>query len=161
MFDTTGGLCSLMPNDDWGKNWQLIPPWMQRACARCPVRDACLEWALDHDEVGVWGGTSQIARTAIRRGTRTASCPACDSSQLHPTENGGRICGSCGISWKVRGRTTRKPTGAPEPTTAAASKHPPRPASTAKPDVRTSGELLPGERARIPVRGVLRPRRTV
>ena len=37
-------------------------------CARCLVRDACLQFALEHDERdGVWGGLSTRERTALRR----------------------------------------------------------------------------------------------
>ena len=31
-------------------------------CAGCPVREACLQWALDNDEYGFWGGTSTEER---------------------------------------------------------------------------------------------------
>ncbi|HEX7168415.1 MAG TPA: WhiB family transcriptional regulator [Acidimicrobiales bacterium] len=37
-------------------------------CASCPVREACLEFALatrQHD--GVWGGTTEAQRKRIRR----------------------------------------------------------------------------------------------
>jgi WhiB family redox-sensing transcriptional regulator len=43
----------------------------RRVCADCPVRDVCLEYALDHHiEHGVWGGASERARRrmALRRG---------------------------------------------------------------------------------------------
>ncbi|MER7638269.1 WhiB family transcriptional regulator [Streptomyces sp. NPDC126522] len=37
-------------------------------CARCPVRERCLEWALDVGQVeGVWGGTTESERRATRR----------------------------------------------------------------------------------------------
>jgi WhiB family redox-sensing transcriptional regulator len=36
-------------------------------CARCPVRDECLEHALENLEVGVWGGTSTAQRKKMRR----------------------------------------------------------------------------------------------
>jgi WhiB family redox-sensing transcriptional regulator len=37
-------------------------------CAACPVRVACLDWALDsHQEAGIWGGTSEEERRALRR----------------------------------------------------------------------------------------------
>ncbi len=37
-------------------------------CARCPVREPCLEFALlTHQDAGVWGGTSEDERRAIRR----------------------------------------------------------------------------------------------
>lgn len=36
-------------------------------CAACPVRNLCLEFALDHDEdFGVWGGLTPRERRMIR-----------------------------------------------------------------------------------------------
>lgn len=44
----------------------------QRVCAACPVRTACLEWALEAGiEHGIWGGlTEEERRTQKRRNTR-------------------------------------------------------------------------------------------
>jgi WhiB family redox-sensing transcriptional regulator len=40
----------------------------QRVCASCPVREACLTYALDMGEsVGVWGGTSEEERRTLKR----------------------------------------------------------------------------------------------
>ncbi|MFB7470309.1 WhiB family transcriptional regulator [Kitasatospora sp. NPDC056184] len=37
-------------------------------CGRCPVSRQCLEWALDAAPVeGVWGGTTEAERRALRR----------------------------------------------------------------------------------------------
>src|ERR1700727_1972045 len=36
-------------------------------CAQCPVVAACLEWALHHERLGIWGGTSERQRKQIRR----------------------------------------------------------------------------------------------
>lgn len=36
-------------------------------CARCPVTDLCLAYALEHDEPGVWGGMTARQRTLMRR----------------------------------------------------------------------------------------------
>jgi WhiB family redox-sensing transcriptional regulator len=37
-------------------------------CRRCPVRDQCLEWALDTGQnIGVWGGTTELERRAVKR----------------------------------------------------------------------------------------------
>lgn len=46
----------------------------QSVCAQCPVRQQCLNWALETDqEFGVWGGTSAAERRSIkRRSTFTA-----------------------------------------------------------------------------------------
>ena len=47
-----------------------VPLGVARAkavCAGCPVREACLEFALANDERwGVWGGTSERQRRAMR-----------------------------------------------------------------------------------------------
>ncbi|MGP2441955.1 WhiB family transcriptional regulator [Streptomyces sp. JW3] len=40
----------------------------KRICALCPIRPACLEFALSNDErFGVWGGLSEKERLALRR----------------------------------------------------------------------------------------------
>lgn len=31
-------------------------------CRNCPVKDACLQHAIDHDEDGIWAGTTRIQR---------------------------------------------------------------------------------------------------
>ncbi|MFZ4153650.1 WhiB family transcriptional regulator [Streptomyces pseudogriseolus] len=37
-------------------------------CRRCPVREQCLEWALETGQsIGVWGGTSETERRALKR----------------------------------------------------------------------------------------------
>jgi WhiB family redox-sensing transcriptional regulator len=38
----------------------------KRICARCPVREACLEWALAGERWGVWGGLTEAERSALR-----------------------------------------------------------------------------------------------
>lgn len=38
----------------------------RRICAMCPVREECLEWAVEHKErYGVWGGVSERKRQAM------------------------------------------------------------------------------------------------
>jgi WhiB family redox-sensing transcriptional regulator len=40
----------------------------KQVCARCPVRRPCLQWALGSgQDTGVWGGTSEEERRALRR----------------------------------------------------------------------------------------------
>lgn len=40
-------------------------------CARCQVREACLDWAISNgQESGVWGGTSEEERRALRAARR-------------------------------------------------------------------------------------------
>jgi WhiB family transcriptional regulator, redox-sensing transcriptional regulator len=46
----------------------------RKICAACPVRAACLEYALTSQiKHGVWGGASERARRRILRARRTAS----------------------------------------------------------------------------------------
>jgi WhiB family redox-sensing transcriptional regulator len=41
-----------------------------RICRGCPVRTACLEWALDaRIRYGVWGGTTERDRRRLQRRT--------------------------------------------------------------------------------------------
>ncbi|GGR97235.1 transcriptional regulator WhiB [Streptomyces parvulus] len=43
----------------------------KRICALCPIRPACLDFALSNDErFGVWGGLSEKERLELRRATR-------------------------------------------------------------------------------------------
>lgn len=41
-------------------------------CARCGVRQACLEYALATDELGIWGGTTEAQRRQLRAAERAA-----------------------------------------------------------------------------------------
>lgn len=41
-------------------------------CARCPVKDRCLEHALTFEVFGVWGGTTEAERTELRPIRRSA-----------------------------------------------------------------------------------------
>lgn len=35
-------------------------------CSRCDHLTDCLEWAIEYNEVGIWGGTNQKNRAAIK-----------------------------------------------------------------------------------------------
>lgn len=40
-------------------------------CGRCPVREACLRWALDsRQDIGVWGGLSEEERRGLHKRMR-------------------------------------------------------------------------------------------
>ncbi|WP_328921161.1 WhiB family transcriptional regulator [Streptomyces sp. NBC_00208] len=40
-------------------------------CDGCPVREPCLEWAMEHgQDSGVWGGLGEAERRALKRRTR-------------------------------------------------------------------------------------------
>lgn len=42
-------------------------------CRACPVRDACLTWALDNNLAGIFAGTTTNQRRAMRRETRKSA----------------------------------------------------------------------------------------
>ncbi|MET9427395.1 MULTISPECIES: WhiB family transcriptional regulator [unclassified Streptomyces] len=43
-------------------------------CHGCPVREPCLQWAMDNgQESGVWGGLSEDERRALKRRSRNRS----------------------------------------------------------------------------------------
>jgi WhiB family redox-sensing transcriptional regulator len=46
----------------------------KQVCRQCPVIQDCLDWALsNYQDSGVWGGTTEEERRAMRRtGVRTA-----------------------------------------------------------------------------------------
>lgn len=45
-------------------------------CRRCPVREQCLEWALRTGQsIGVWGGTDEEERRALKRRTAARRLP--------------------------------------------------------------------------------------
>lgn len=41
-------------------------------CYRCPVIEQCLQWALEHESHGVWGGMSEDDRERFKRRARAA-----------------------------------------------------------------------------------------
>lgn len=50
--------------------------WVAMFCDLCPVRTACLEWALTNRErYGIWGGMTESDRRRILR-TRNGARPA-------------------------------------------------------------------------------------
>jgi len=42
---------------------------MQLCRTSCPYVERCLAWAIDNNEIGVWGGTNEYQRRLIRRGS--------------------------------------------------------------------------------------------
>ncbi|WP_103528961.1 WhiB family transcriptional regulator [Streptomyces sp. SM12] len=36
-------------------------------CSRCPVKEQCLEWAMNWPVEGVWGGLTEEERRAMKR----------------------------------------------------------------------------------------------
>ena len=44
--------------------------FQKRVCDACPVREACLEYALEFRLGGIWGGTTEIERRTMRRASK-------------------------------------------------------------------------------------------
>jgi hypothetical protein len=38
----------------------------KRMCGACPIKDACLEWALAHEHYGIWANTTPAERSVMR-----------------------------------------------------------------------------------------------
>ncbi len=41
-------------------------------CAGCPVVGECLEWGIEHEDYGVFGGLTAPERVELKRGRRAA-----------------------------------------------------------------------------------------
>ncbi len=55
------------PDGTLGK-WVQVIADAKAICGRCPVRDRCLEWALDnHEDHGIYGGLTEDERGNLRR----------------------------------------------------------------------------------------------
>ena len=66
------GLCKEYPKVNFfpGQGGAVEPA--KSICAQCIVRAECLAWAVERDEAGIWGGTSQKERRMLGRALRTA-----------------------------------------------------------------------------------------
>lgn len=49
-----------------------------RLCRRCPFIRACLGYALSHDVLGVWGGTTERQREELRQRHNITAEPLSD-----------------------------------------------------------------------------------
>lgn len=75
-------------------------PAAQAFCDMCRVKVECLGWATEHNEVGVWGGTTEYQRNQLKREMERSKCPSCGSDDLI-YENTIELCLACGISWHI------------------------------------------------------------
>ena len=61
-----GGTCEDDSNPNrWfrhGGNWYDL----RETCFYCPVKDECLEWAVQNDEAGFWGGYTRAERRELK-----------------------------------------------------------------------------------------------
>ena len=72
--DWSGAACADQPHLPWvpatPAGEDAVVSALAQVCADCPIRAACLAWALDCGEVGIWGGltTAQRRERAARAG---------------------------------------------------------------------------------------------
>ena len=83
------------PNDPGARHAKAV-------CAGCPVKAECLTHALDNDERGIWGGTSErqrrtMQREAIRKGAARANAVRCGtrSGYQRHRDRGEQACLAC------------------------------------------------------------------
>lgn len=64
-------------------------------CAGCPVRQQCLDYALDHDiDYGIWGGLSAQRRRPLQRARRaTSTVRTCVNGHQRPVDE--KCCRQC------------------------------------------------------------------
>jgi hypothetical protein len=77
-----------------------VPPEADALCQACVIRVECQAWALEHDEYGVWGGTTRQQRDAMKRPIVRAKCPACQGRNLFRARL-QQVCADCGSSWEA------------------------------------------------------------
>jgi WhiB family redox-sensing transcriptional regulator len=64
------GACRDFPAVDFFTDVRSAIAHAKSICFRCPVWDECLEFAVRHDEIGVWGGTTRRERRRLESGRR-------------------------------------------------------------------------------------------
>lgn len=74
------GLCNILvksgeANRDWWfpERGESTAP-AKAICARCPVIEPCLQWALENREEGIWGGTSGRERRGVAMSVPCSCC---------------------------------------------------------------------------------------
>lgn len=69
--DLTRGLCREVGIEfffpDAGGSGTDIYVHSKKICGKCVVQNECLEWAIKHEDHGMWGGTTPTERRRIRR----------------------------------------------------------------------------------------------
>lgn len=59
-----------------------VPPPVWRICSRCPVAQACWDWALaNHVDQGVWGGSTPSQRRRAKIGDPAPALTRCECGQ--------------------------------------------------------------------------------
>jgi WhiB family redox-sensing transcriptional regulator len=67
--DLTKGLCREIGVEPFFPEDGIVElySFARKICSGCVVRQECLEWAIKHEDHGMWGGTTPVERRQIRR----------------------------------------------------------------------------------------------
>ena len=60
-------VCASSDPEEWFPEKGVTAHKAKRICATCPVINECLQFALDHGETGIWGGTTGRERERMLR----------------------------------------------------------------------------------------------
>lgn len=96
------GKCSPATGDEHHPTDQGDTRPAKKRCQGCPVRDACLAHAIEHDEpLGIWGGLTRAERNLLKRRGQT-------SGPVILGDNEGRLrCPHCGQPFTYPARYAR------------------------------------------------------
>lgn len=105
-------LCAEVGGDEWFPEKGGSTREAKRVCRACPVKMACLDYALENDErFGIWGGMSERERRRLKRTVDIADgLPAvrrCQSGQHFMTAGNVTGDGSCSACKLAAGRARR------------------------------------------------------
>ena len=106
-------LCADLPPDLFFSEALADVRDAKAVCARCPVRQECLDWATEtKQEYGVWGGVlfSEEPDSTIKHGTYTGYVRGCRLATCAP--DGGCTGAKARYTAKVAARAARKKAGA-------------------------------------------------
>jgi hypothetical protein len=62
-----GAVCASLGSPESFYDEEDVEP-ARAVCRRCPLAAACLDYALENEEHGIWGGTTPAERLALRGG---------------------------------------------------------------------------------------------
>lgn len=71
------GICAQVDPDLWYPEKGGSTKKAKKVCSNCPVREQCLNYAMDHNErFGIWGGYSERERRKLNRGIDITPTPS-------------------------------------------------------------------------------------
>lgn len=97
--------CRLALDPEWffpDERLENPPREAEKICVQCEIKEACLTWAIDTRQVGVWGGTTTRQRQRLARRLTRVHCPGCRSIEISVyVLLGHAVCLACGVSWAI------------------------------------------------------------